>query len=81
MNRFVNVGTTLAGALCGHLAGRRERCAVGQGAEGSEKAMKELRRHLTEDRIRAHRILDDVRIGLPQTPRAVNWALRTLGDL
>lgn len=43
--------------------------------------MKELRRHLTEERLRAHRILDDVRIGLPQTPRAVNWALRTLGDL
>jgi hypothetical protein len=32
-------------------------------------------------KLRAHRILDELRAGIFHEPRAVNWALAVLGDL
>lgn len=38
--------------------------------------------HFTTDptKLRAHKILDDVRAGLNHSRQAVTWALRTLGE-
>lgn len=37
--------------------------------------------HEDELKARAHRILDDLKAGLPVLPAQVDWALRITGDL
>lgn len=31
-------------------------------------------------KLRAHRLLDEVRAGIPHSPQSVNWALSILGE-
>lgn len=43
--------------------------------------MTRLRNHCTLSKLRAHAVLDEVKLGIDHPMESVMWALRTLGEM